>query len=242
MLKLKYVLLIIFCSFLLLSSCKDDEVSNPPPMVTINGDSLKLDTIKYSMRDEYHVFIDINDGNRPFIIHIDDYISNAVLYYYGLNTAVAPEPIPPIYTDNETFTLKSFKDPLEGNYNEVDMRVKVSDDDFKVGRAQLVLTVLGNQKPIPDLEIQTLEDDDIEFNININGCGSIDGDADYGGDIIKYKFTVTQEGVVNSYQYEGDQCVIPYVLPGFGTFTISLEVMDNEGALSEEIDTTFTIE
>jgi len=238
MTKIKYSLLIALCSLFLLNSCKDDNTNVPDPIVTINDEKTKIDTIKHSTQEEYEAFIEIDGGTPPYTIDMDDNIPN-VTVHGGLKQVEGT--ILTINDDDTTLTLQNFTRPANNNDIEIIMTINISDDNFQHGEAELVLTVLGNQSPIPELEIEALDNDGITLSKKINGCNSIDGDADYGGNIVTYKFTIAEEGKVPFYVYEDSNCEINYVFPKSGTYTITLEVMDNEEMWSEKINTAFAI-
>lgn len=237
MLKLKYILFLYAFGFIIFSSCKDDTTDNPAPMVTINGEVEKKATIKYSMQDEYEVLLEITDGNPPFTINMDN-IPN-VTVNQGFSQVEGT--ILTLNDSNTAFTLRDFARPADNDDIEIIMDIQVSDKNFLSGEARLELIILGNHKPEAELTIN-LDPNDIPYARNINGCSSIDGDADYGGDITKYRFEIARFEEQAFYDYEGDSCYINYVFPDSGTYTITLEVMDNEGAWSEKIDTVFIID
>lgn len=228
--KIKYSLLIALCSLFLLNSCEDDGANTPPPIVTINGEMEKHDIIKHFAQEQYDALIEIDGGTRPYVINMDDNIPN-VTVHEGFNQVEGA--ILSVNDDEIMLTLQNFTRPANGDDIEIVMDIRVSDDNFKHGEARLNLTVLGNQSPIPQLKIEVLNDG-IQLSRKIDGCESIDGDEEYGGEIIKYRITIAEEGEAPFYFYEDNSCEINYVLPGAGRYIITLEVMDNEEMWSDK--------
>lgn len=242
MLKIKYFFAIGSIILFLLSACKDDE-PNYPPMITINGDAHHRATIKHSVQNKYEFVCELTDENNPIDIKVRK-IDNAIVWDQ-LDTPIEGIELP-IHGDSKTLILGDFVAPQEERSIDLDVVVEVKDvDDVRGEVGKLTLTVLGNYLPKANISDIGPDTNNFPYAHNIDGCNSIDGDADYGGEIVKYRFTIVGdvEGVEEElfYVYEGDDCKINYAFPGSGIYTITLEVMDNDGAWSEKTDTIHTI-
>ena len=92
--------------------------------------------------------------------------------------------------------------------------------------AMATFTVFDNIPPVALFTTtHTAVYDPLQYNIDASG--SFDGDAKFGGQIVKYQFTINTSYVVTTAFNN-----INYIFPSTGNYTISVRVEDNNGVWS----------
>lgn len=111
---------------------------------------------------------------------------------------------------------------------------EVKDKFGLTNNAKIDLVVFENLDPIAEMEISKIGALS-PFQYRIDGSGSYDKDFRFGGGIIEYEYSFIGKtfNVVFS--------EIEYVFPSAGLYVISLRVKDNNGAWSESIQKSVTI-
>jgi hypothetical protein len=89
--------------------------------------------------------------------------------------------------------------------------------------------VIGNWLPQPALSMEVAAELS-PFHVQIDAGASFDRDADYGGQIMAYEYTI--EGF---YTTETIRAQIEYIFPEAGTYRVRLRVKDNDGEWSEPV-------
>ena len=79
------------------------------------------------------------------------------------------------------------------------------------------------------LEISELKLDS-NFEYLLDASKSYDQDEDYGGKIVKYRFTIN-----NTKEIVTSKSAIPVIFPGKGNYSISVVVEDNDHSQSEAV-------
>lgn len=87
------------------------------------------------------------------------------------------------------------------------------------------------------------------LNYILDATGSVDGDADAGGTLDSFTYTITKIGGSGGKQsfslraLQGNQIVytFPYTFPDPGEFTVKLTVTDSNGATSAEVSKSVTV-
>jgi hypothetical protein len=108
-------------------------------------------------------------------------------------------------------------------------------DKFQ-GKDSVVYKVLSfiNLPPIASCYVSPIKIiDPLEYEINASG--SFDQDRNYGGGIVSYIFFINGQTIKTS------QPVIKYIFSGAGQYSISVQVEDNDSALSNLFSTTVLI-
>src|SRR5690606_22756693 len=108
------------------------------------------------------------------------------------------------------------------------------------GEAEVKLTVFDNLPPVAKLKIQNAGNLIPKERI-IDASASYDKDAKYGGYITHYKYLFSSS--VNQLQ---DSIVtvhpsVRYIFPKSGIYTVQIEVVDNNGASSQTVLETITV-
>jgi len=92
--------------------------------------------------------------------------------------------------------------------------------------AMATFTVFDNIPPVALFTTtHTAVYDPLQYNIDASA--SYDGDAKFGGQIVKYQFTINTSYVVTTAFNN-----INYIFPSAGNYTISVKVQDNNGVWS----------
>ena len=92
--------------------------------------------------------------------------------------------------------------------------------------AMATFTVFDNIPPVALFTTtHTAVYDPLQYNIDASA--SFDGDAKFGGQIVKYQFTINTSYVVTTTFNN-----INYIFPSTGNYTISVRVQDNNGVWS----------
>lgn len=124
---------------------------------------------------------------------------------------------------------------------------KAADDNNKIKEAILDLNVFDNLKPTASLHIvvkpvekpaensRVLPMSEGGYSCYLDASGSYDQDNKFGGEIVKYHFTINGKDI---YTNDGE---IKYSISR-GTHTITVSVQDNDGAWSSPTTRTITVE
>lgn len=112
----------------------------------------------------------------------------------------------------------------------------ISDLYGNVTYRKIEFFIFSNLAPVARLSITQLGQFS-RFEIEIDASSSFDQDERWGGKIQEYIFRVGSFYQFNTNQFKS----IKHVLPGPGTFVISLQVRDNDGTLSEPVFQTVTL-
>lgn len=92
------------------------------------------------------------------------------------------------------------------------------------------LFVFDNLPPVADFEIITIGQNS-PYEIEVRAVNSYDQDRKWGGKVVSYKYKIG-----NYYEYETSRfATIKHILPSSGTYIISLQVKDNDGAYSPTV-------
>ena len=110
----------------------------------------------------------------------------------------------------------------------VTIRFIVTDRFNQSDSATMQLTVFNNLPPTANLYTVPVQGGKT-YEYQFDASGSFDTDHSFGGIITKYIFFIGNERI------ETVQPTIPYIFSGPGTYTVRLQVMDNDGATSREV-------
>lgn len=119
--------------------------------------------------------------------------------------------IVPISTGNIAYTLVF--DDIYGNH-------QIKDYEF---------ICFENLPPVADLKIKEIGQLS-DFEVIIDATGSYDSDSGYDGKVVKYRYQID-----DWFHLTTDKASIKYILPQEGTYTVSLQVLDNDGAWSDPV-------
>lgn len=114
--------------------------------------------------------------------------------------------------------------------------ITIHDEIGKFATAKLELRTFENIAPIAELSVNELKVNN-PYEYLIDASDSRDGDEDFGGKILKYRYSINDVKEFN----EQDSSV-PFIFPGPGTYLVTVVVEDNDNATSEPKTVKFSIE
>jgi hypothetical protein len=130
-------------------------------------------------------------------------------------------------TDYQNMNLNFFPDSLGTS----DLMFTATNRFGKISSVHARVCYFDNIPPKPILSV-TRTNNTTSYEYQIDGSGSYDGDAKFGGYIIGYTFTLDHQVI------QTQRSSIKYIFPAPGAYTIVLAVKDNNNAI---VSTTFTI-
>lgn len=225
-------LLIALCGLLAAAGCDDRKDGlkgfNDPPTISLKAerggpeskdlrDSVKLSNAEYA----YMPFVmRISDPNQN-IKHVRMTVlsGTGVLHFRDETTRDTVR----IVENIGTYRF------APDNAGTVIARFVVTDYFNASDSATLQLHVFQNLPPVAALETRYLGSADKNEYL-LDGSGAYDADHDFGGQVHQYIFSVNNVIVA-----ETTTPAIPYIFPGPGTYTVTLQVQDNDGAASKPV-------
>jgi hypothetical protein len=124
--------------------------------------------------------------------------------------------------------LKVNGDTLKQNGNFFDLFI--SDIYGKSVKRRVEFTVFTNLNPVANLSINQIRQNST-YEIEIDGSGSFDMDEKWGGKIQEYIFKIGSYYEFRTTEFAS----IKHILPGPGSYVISLQVVDNDGGVSQPV-------
>lgn len=221
---IKYIFLL-----LVISACdtriKDFETNNTAPVLLFaNGKDTYIDTCKIGMYgyDYLPVCLSIKEDNKP--IAELSYAHDVLIDLYFKDVKLLNDKIP----HGDTGTIVKFVPKLEGTSH----TVFTATDKFGLSsKAQLTVFTFTNMLPEAKLNVTKVENfDPLEYQFDASQ--SFDKDRKWGGNIIKYVYSI------NGFEIVTIKPVINYIFPNPGTYTIKLHVIDNNNMSSSSINVT----
>lgn len=214
---------------LIFAGCKKEDNGNgdgQPPILLVNGSDVYEDTLKVSagqlMVLEYTIEDDQNNHTLSMsklngaIVKSGDFVLN------NARLEAAPK--------SGALKLQALE---EGTHS----FILSAEDPFGVaGTALVEVLAIGNYTPVAAFTAEQI-DEVAPYHVRFDARQSFDQDGAWGGDIAAYEFTL--EGI---YTVETERAELDYIYPGPGTYAVKVRVKDNDGAWSEAVRTTFTVE
>jgi hypothetical protein len=106
----------------------------------------------------------------------------------------------------------------------------ISDLYGKSVKRRVEFTVFTNLNPVANLSINQIRQNST-YEIEIDGSGSFDMDEKWGGKIQEYIFKIGSYYEFRTTEFAS----IKHILPGPGSYVISLQVVDNDGGVSQPV-------
>ncbi|TWF31758.1 hypothetical protein FHW36_11852 [Chitinophaga polysaccharea] len=229
----KALLLLIFSLFLLACENRKDGLKdfNDPPEILLKDqrggqathqltDSVKLSKPAFAF--------------MPLIIHVND----ANMNIRGITMATLSgdgylQYIDQKITDTIAVTIPESGEGIYRYYpahtGAVKVKFTVTDVFGLQDASTMQLYVFNNLPPVAALEVRYLGVAD-RYEYIFDGSGSYDADRSFGGVISSYIFYVNNVKVA-----ETTTPANPYIFSSAGTYTVKLQVKDNDGDLSKEL-------
>ena len=140
---------------------------------------------------------------------------------------------------NDTITIAELNLIIKnkGNYpNYTRDTVLVSATDYynKTTTARIIICYIENLNPYTRFKVTKIGNVS-PYEIRVDASDSYDSDSRYGGAIVAYHFDIA------GYTVQNDDPILNHVLPGPGTYTIKVKVLDNNGQWSQEIQQTIDV-
>ncbi len=226
----------------LILSCDDTleqlQEDNEAPVVTFtyleNNISILNDSIKFFSnlsKNNYEQDITVTDaeGNLREVYYKVTSGSGRVITADGITQSILQPALGQGSGGIYSFTYQ----PSELGYHEVLVYARDLLDEYDT--LQMRLTVFDNLPPKAALDVNPSRVVS-KYEYIIDGSGSIDGDARFGGEIELYRFTI------NSQVIDLEEPSFPYVFGGEQIVNIRLKVQDSNGVWSEEVGGVYSID
>lgn len=228
-------LLIIFAAILTTACNKksrsEGEIGTPfdknAPIIKVMDDDKLRDTFKFKSDNLYTFDFTIQDDQQSRQL-LASKVENGLILYKGNilnNTSVDVSGV-----EKGMLQFNALK---PGFYSFV---VSVKDPEGLSSNAVVELNALGNMLPVPVLNL-TQTNALAPRQVKIDGSGSYDVDAKWGGKVTKYEYEI--EGF---YKTETVRNTIDFIFPKSGLYKVTLRVLDNDDAWSAPIIRQITVE
>lgn len=214
---------------LVTTSCSDSLTQDfgEVPALFVNGQTEWMDSIKLNYEPLFAFAFAIEDDDTWHQLRVNG-ITNGFIRYQGK-----------IINDSEVGIGRSGKGVLEYEATEpgtTSFVVEVSDPNQQKGSAEVSLFIFENMPPVAMLQLAQT-DEVAPHQVQIDATQSYDTDHRWNGVIEQWEFTID-----DFYTTTLEQPTIEYIFPEAGEYTIHLRVKDNDGAWSERVTKTITVQ
>ena len=236
------IYLVIILVFTLLTSCDDTmtQLQRINERPTANFTFLENDIS--SVSDSVKFFSSLSKNNYNQDVTISDPEGNLKDVFFKISSGSGKVFSNGINTKRQlsinnslgTDEIYSFNyRPEQLGYHEIQIFAQDELDEYDT--LTIKLTVFENLSPVAALSVKPTRVVS-RYEYTIDGSGSYDRDAKFGGEIVLYRFSI------NSQEIDLKKPKFPYVFGGEQIVNISLRVQDSNGQWSDPIEGLYSID